>query len=260
LFCIAAGAALFLAGCKPPGARALLRGERLIDKGNYREAIAQLTRATSILTTNAQAWNYLGLAYHHAGEAANADRAYQRALLLDNDLSEAHFNLGCLLLEQNKPESAKNELTAYVLRRGNFPEALAKLASADYRSHDYTGAERSFGALLKTNPNNPEALNGMGLVRYHQRRLRDSVQYFLAALKQNQGYAPAVLNLGIVSQASGDYHAAIQNYQQYLRLAPHAENAAAVNQLARDLEAALAASKRTAAPANPLRTGTVQRR
>src|SRR6266446_9762262 len=103
----------FVAGCTPAGPRALLQGKRLLERGKYSPAVAKLTTATVLLATNAQAWNYLGLAYHHAGQAAEAQKAYQRALALNHDLTEAHYNLGCLLLEQNKADAAKTEFTAY---------------------------------------------------------------------------------------------------------------------------------------------------
>src|ERR1044071_525434 len=74
--------ALF-AGCTPPGPRALLDGKRLIEKGRTTEAIEKLKVAVTLLGTNAQAWNYLGVAYHQAGQFTNAESAYLRALALN---------------------------------------------------------------------------------------------------------------------------------------------------------------------------------
>src|SRR5260370_6124871 len=71
---------LFLAGCTPQGARALLQGKRLMEQGKYSQAVEKLETATGLLATNAQAWNYLGLAYHYSGQTAEAEKAYQRAL------------------------------------------------------------------------------------------------------------------------------------------------------------------------------------
>jgi hypothetical protein len=71
---------LGLAGCTPPGPRALLKGRELLEKGDYVHALAELKTATTLLPTNAHAWNYLGLAYHHAGQPDEAQKAYQRAL------------------------------------------------------------------------------------------------------------------------------------------------------------------------------------
>src|SRR5436309_2461039 len=72
--------ALLLAGCTPPGPRALLEGKRLLEQGRYPQAVEKLTLATSLMATNAQAWNYLGLAHHRAGNADGAARAYKHAL------------------------------------------------------------------------------------------------------------------------------------------------------------------------------------
>ena len=98
-------------GCTPAGPRALLDGKKLIEQGKYSRAVEKLRNATSLLATNAQAWNYLGLACHYAGQGDEAERAYKRALALNRDLSEAHYNLACLRLAQNRPE--KTEAATY---------------------------------------------------------------------------------------------------------------------------------------------------
>src|SRR5688500_17270424 len=96
LFC-----ALHLVGCTDPGSRALLRGERLIKEGKYERAVTELQTATRMLPCNAQAWNHLGLAYHHQQEFLPARQAYAQALVIDFNLAAARYNLGCLLLENN---------------------------------------------------------------------------------------------------------------------------------------------------------------
>ena len=132
--------ALLLAGCSPSGPRALLKGKKLLERGDYAAAVAQFKTATSLLATNAQAWNYLGVAYQYAGQPTNAAAAYQCALARDRDLMEAHYNLGCLWLEQNKPDSAEGEFTAYTLRRPKAPEGWLKLGLAQLQAHDVTMA------------------------------------------------------------------------------------------------------------------------
>jgi len=54
--------AIFIAGCTPPGPRALLKGRKYLDSGDYAAAVAQFKTATTLLATNAQAWNYLCVA------------------------------------------------------------------------------------------------------------------------------------------------------------------------------------------------------
>ncbi len=229
--------ALFLAGCSPSGPRALLKGKKLLERGDYAGAMAQFKTATSLLATNAQAWNYLGVACQYAGQPTNAVVAYQRALTLDRDLMEAHYNLGCLWLEQNKPDAAESEFTAYTLRRPKAPEGWLKLGLGQLQSHDVTSAEKSFSTALYLSPNNAEALNGLGLARVERGRPREAAQFFAAAAKEQPDYAPAWLNLATVAQQYlHDNTLALQNYRAYLALTPRPANWDAVNDIANGLE------------------------
>ncbi len=225
-------------GCRPPGPSALLDGKDLLDQGEYTQAIGRLKTATSILGTNAQAWNYLGVAYHQAGQAPEAADAYKRALALDQNLVEAHYNLGCLLLEQNHPDLAKGELTAFTLRRGDkSPEGWVKLGEAQARLHDLTGAENSFNRARQMETNYPEALNGLGVVQMQRNHTTEAAQYFNAAAKAKPDYAPAILNLAIVSQLNlNNRQYALERYQDYLGLKPRSANWEAVQGAARALE------------------------
>lgn len=232
-----AGFVALLAGCTPPGPQALLEGRDLLEAEKYPEAVERLTLATAILTNNAHAWNYLGLALHRTGEATRAVEAYRRALALDRDLFEAHFNLGCLWLDEGKPDAARSEFTACTLRRGDSFDAWLKLGVAHYRLGELTSAENSFQKARKLSPNHPEVLNGLGLVSAQRRRAREAVQYFNAALKQQPDYRAALLNLATVLQRDlGDVTGAVQRYREFVALDPQAADAVTVKAILQSLE------------------------
>src|SRR5437899_2532607 len=197
---LAISTALVLCGCTPHGPRELLQGKKLIERAKYTQAREKLVRATGILKTNANAWNYLGVASQHAGDSAEAEKAYQRALLIDHDLSEAHFNLGCLYLEQNRATAARNELTAFCLRRADSLDGLLMLGLAQLRCRDGAAAEKTFSDALRLSPDHAEALNGLGLARLQRGKPAEALAFFATALKVQPKYAPALLNCAIVYQ------------------------------------------------------------
>jgi tetratricopeptide (TPR) repeat protein len=226
-----------LAGCMPPGPRAVLDGKRLIDQGNYAEAVDKLRTATSLIPTNALAWSYLGLAQQHLGQRDEAIKDYSHALSLNRDLSEVHYNLGCLWLEQNKLDAARTEFTAFTLRRGNSVPGFLKLAAVQARLRDLVAAEKSYNDVLRLSPQNSEALNGLGLIRVQQRRPTEAQQYFAAALKPQPDYRPALLNSAVVAhQYLQDLPAALQKYRAYLALKPPPPNAEAIAATIRQIE------------------------
>ncbi len=228
---------LGLAGCTPPGPRALLKGRELLEKGDYVHALAELKTATTLLPTNAHAWNYLGLAYHHAGQPDEAQKAYQRALRLDKDLVAARFNLGCLWLEQNQLEWAKAELAAYTMLQPQSADGFVKLGTAQWRLREAAAAEKSFQEALRLRPNDPEAITGVGLVRLQRGRVAEASQLFAEALRRDPAYAPARLNLAVIAHEHlKDKALALQHYRAYASLQPPPANLEAIKAIISRLE------------------------
>src|SRR5205085_7395961 len=126
-------------GCTPPGPRALLNGEKLLREGKAEAAIERLEFARDSMRGEPRVWNFLGLAYHRAGKLQLANTAYRQALSLErsNAVSVAHYNLGCLLLEQNFVVGAAEQFRSYTLITNGDARGFAKLGAAQSRLRQF---------------------------------------------------------------------------------------------------------------------------
>jgi tetratricopeptide (TPR) repeat protein len=234
---------LMLSACKPAGPREFLDGKRLLESGDVPAAILKFETARSLLQTNEQVWNYLGVAYHRAGRVEDAADAYLNALKLNPDLTIVHYNLGCLYLEGNRPdllEKAQNEFVAYVLRQQRNPEGWLKLGVAQMRLAHLQPAEASFHEVLVLNPQNVEALNNLGVVQLHRRHYQDASGFFAKSLAVQPGYASALQNYATCQLYLNNRPLALQKFREYMQLKPQPLNApqvaAMVLQLEKELE------------------------
>jgi Tfp pilus assembly protein PilF len=240
------------AGCNPAGSRALVQGDELLREGNVTDAIPKLERATTLMPDEPRAWNLLGVAYHLKGEPRLALQSYRQALTKDrsNLVAIAHYNLGCLLLEQGNSAGAVDELRSYTLITNSAP-GFAKLGMAQSRLRQFESAERAFTAARQIDSQNVEALNGLGVIRT-LRNQRDAMQYFTSALKVNPKYGPAMLNAAVVAhQSSATKPAALQRYLDYLAAYPASHQVETIKHLVQQLQTDLAPVRPSAATNAP---------
>lgn len=231
--------ALVLAGCQPSGQESLLRGDAALQAGQSEEAIRWLERAARLLPAEAEAWNRLGLAYHHASRLDDAEKAYQRALHFNRDLFDAHFNLGELHLEQGRHRDAEAAFRTYLnASQANTqnPDAWRGLGLAFQAQRQHANADVALGNATRLNSSDPLAWNALGVTRLQLKRHRDAHAAFVNATKLDPQLAAAQLNLAIVlHHYLANPRDALPRYQAFLSLQPGAPEAAQAQAAVRDL-------------------------
>ncbi len=242
---------IYVSACGPAGPRNVIKGEKLLRKGDYQGAIEHLEDATRQLAkdtpeTQAQAWNFLGLAYQSAGQPGPALKAYQQALKCDRNLLEADYNMGVLQIEQKNYGAAVDPLTTYVTLRPHDAEGFTKLGTAQLHwATQANGAEkqrrldsaRKNLEIARGIQPGAEIDNALGVLYLQRNRPTDAQKEFKAAVQQDPNYAPAVLNLAIVAhQYSHDHRLALQKYRDYLALKPTPDNAPEIEAVVKSLE------------------------
>ena len=248
-------------GCKPPGARALFKGEKLLQEGHAEAAVVEFERAVQILPQEWRAWNYLGLARHRAGDLDGADEAYQEAVKFagerwrsPNDSSFVlYFNQGRLNLARGRFFDAQRQLHTFADQKRTF-RSIFWLAEAFRRNGDAKKARDTYLKALDENNKSPVAHNRLGLVQLKLNNPAGAIPRFQKALELQPEFGQAQLNLALTYHRYTplDYPnrdtLALEAFRAYVKMNP--KPAPAVQAMTDALQAKLS-------PATPLSRPTV---
>jgi Flp pilus assembly protein TadD len=131
--------------------------EFLRDK-KYSQARQCFERVTQLNPRSSEAYFYLGVSAHHAGDRAAAESALRQAVKLDPRAVNASYDLGILLLEDNKPAEAATYLEKVRQIGPLSPELAINLMRAHFEAGQTDravgiadAADRKFGDSAEFN-------------------------------------------------------------------------------------------------------------
>jgi tetratricopeptide (TPR) repeat protein len=185
------------------------RGRRsLLEQNDLTSGIAHLEKAIRMHSAFPQAYTLLGLAYLGQPDPnlPKAEAVLKKALEIDPNYVPGCLEMGALLNEQKK-----------------YPEAEKALLHA-----------------LELDPNQPEAHYELAKTYWALGRWQDAEPHARAAAKAMPKLAPVHVVLGNIDLRKRDLPAAVQEYQEYLRLAPDGPMAPATRAMVSRLEDSLA--------------------
>jgi Flp pilus assembly protein TadD len=150
-------------------------GRSLLNKGQLNDAIAELSKATSLDDKLAEAHNLLGVAFQFKGMTDWARREFELALKLDKDNPQIMNNYGYLL----------------------------------YLTGDYDEAIERFSKALKLAPNDARILNNLAMAQTHLGKYDDAYKNLVRA----GGEVYARLNIANRLQLAGRSDEAIKYFE-----------------------------------------------
>ncbi|NUM89406.1 MAG: tetratricopeptide repeat protein [Bdellovibrionales bacterium] len=191
--CLALCLALALPGCAGKSARQnervgevyLSNGTQMLLEGDSTQAITALTMATRYLPRSHEAWNNLGLAFAAQKEWVRAQRAWEKALKLKPDFSDAQVNYGSLLFRKGRFNEAEKE----------FRKVLEDMA---------------YSKMFQVRYN-------LGLVALKKKNLIAAESEFLSATRLNETFCPAWAQLAQIQKDKGELRQAEQSFQRSVK-------------------------------------------
>ncbi len=193
-------------------------------------AEASFLRALTLNADDVQAHYNLGALLNQLGRKAEAEASYREAVRSNPQFAEAHFNLGNLLRESNRLPEAEASYSAAVAARPDYLKALVSLAVTQSLLGNYPQTEALWRRILQIDPNHIDALYRLGSLFQMQNRLAEAAPLLQQAIRLDPRHSAAQSNLGCVYRGLGDTDRAEQCFRLALSIKP--DSAAALVNLA----------------------------
>ena len=156
-------------------------GEFLARKGQYKEAIPPLEKATAAMPTSADAWAILAHSYHMTRSFEDGKNAYAKAVQLNPNNNEIKSNYGLLLGMSGDPDKGAQVLVDLI----NSPGYKSAAGFANYgwvlsrvKPPRAGEAIAAYKTAIELEPANAGLYFGMGWAQYYAQHYPEAIAAF----------------------------------------------------------------------------------
>ena len=203
-------------------------GEVFQSQGNYTAALAKFLEAEKTIPNDPYLQNSLGLAYMGKKRYDLAETAFNKAIALKPDYSDAKNNLGANYLRQGHWDKAidkfKLVLEDLIYPTPHFP--LTNLGWAHMETLNYSQAQRYFLKALDEKPRFVAAVHGLAQVFLKTGQTDRAVDYLHRNLRKIPDAAILHADLAQAYEAQKKIPQAIKAWQLVLKLVPETSSLA----------------------------------
>jgi len=233
----------------------------LLDEGKSQEAVSSLQGILQRAPTP-RLWELLGDAYNQIHDLPKAEQAYRRAADAQPDDINHHKELAQTLLTEEKFPEALEQYQRLAQMDADNPDNYIRLAEIYRRLKQLDKAEQNVLLAKQRAPNSLEVTYYQASIYEDEGRLDDSIRVLsdaVTAVKTESEFTPsrrrtlAILyqQLGQLYRETSNYTAAVNTFEEMLRLGPEEDRRARVMIIdtyrdARDMPKALDAARKAA--------------
>jgi Flp pilus assembly protein TadD len=205
----------------PTDLNALLQqAEDALEKKDYEAALAPLKTVTRAAPNSADAWFYLGYAYHGLRQEADARAAYEKSVQLNPELYQAQTNLGLLLLAMKDVPGALPHLQKAVALKPGDARPHLDLGVALDASGQTSAAATELRRALQLDAKLDAAADRLGKIELDEKQYSSAAGDFERVLAINPERAEAELGLASAREGLGQLAEAEQHFEAYLKMQP----------------------------------------
>jgi Flp pilus assembly protein TadD len=180
-------------------------GRMLIERREWKDAVAALLRASELRDADAVLWSDLASAQMALGLVRDATRSVRRALRIDPRCALAANNMAICMWARGEHKRAESYLqAAFRLERRCLP-IVHNLAECYLAQGIFDSAVQLLEGHIKDFPTDVSAMERLAWAHFHIQSLRRAIELLKQAARITNYKAPSVLNnLGIILDAKHD--------------------------------------------------------
>ncbi len=177
-------------------------GGILRDLGKLKEAELSYRKAIEINPDYAEAHYNLGNTLKDLGKLKEAELSTRKAIELKPDFAEAHLNLGVVLKDHGKLQDAELSYRKAIEIKPDFAEAHYNLGIGLKRLGKLQDAELSYRKAIEIKPDFAEAYSNLGTILIDLGNIQDAEFSYRKAIEIKPDFAEAHLNLSRIENKS----------------------------------------------------------
>lgn len=183
-----------------------------LDKGN--EAIASYEKALLINKDLTEIFVPLGILYYQKGDIAKADELLSQALVNSSGNSETQYFLGLVRFAQNRNDEALAGFRKAAELDPKYGEAYYYTGETLVRQGKQSDAVEEYKKAIAAKPNYIEAMLALGGAYYELEKYTDAVDTYKQVIKLKNDSIEAYVNLGDTYRQMKSYNEAEASYNQ----------------------------------------------
>jgi len=192
----------------------------LFGRGRVREAMTVVVHGLGLAPDNAELLNHRGVLAARLGDAATAEAAYRRAMVLQPGDPYIPYNLGNLLKAQKRWQQAEVLYRRTLALKPDYAEAWSNLGELLRAQQRLQEAEAAYRRAIAAGPGYAIAHSNLGNVLQEQNRNEEAEAAYRRAIEVNPRYARALCNLGVLLKSQQRVAEAEAAYLAALRIDP----------------------------------------
>jgi protein O-mannosyl-transferase len=190
------------------------RGNYLIEKNKYDEAIRDFNKAIEVKPDYAEAYNNRGNLFSNANSNDAAMNDFNQAIELSPAYVDAYINRGNLFMKENRNDEAIRDFNKAIELKPDDAQAY------NNRGYLYQTEKRNdlaiddYNKAITLRPDFAEAYYNKGNLLFEEKAYEEAISVFTKAIALKADYAKAYYNRGVVEYYSGRNDAACKDLKK----------------------------------------------